>query len=159
MKFLKSVRFDPSDTHVYARAAEPEEWVISGAFAFHGAGPDDLIGKDRQAFANGFLSLDSFGRSTFASVTGLTQALRAELTAKLARHLVADYGAPTLVAAQAAAEEEIAFTADTCADLPFGAVLAVRRSFDDTGAIREAFHVVDAGADCHHHRAWDVIED
>ncbi|MGI9386569.1 MAG: DUF6505 family protein, partial [Methyloligellaceae bacterium] len=34
MKFLRTIRFDESDDHVFDRAAAPDEWAVSGAFAF-----------------------------------------------------------------------------------------------------------------------------
>ncbi len=159
MKFLKTLRFDRSDTSVFETAAEPEEWAVSGAFAFADLGPDALNGKTRQAFANGFLSLESFGHSTFVSVTGITPAERDGLADRLAAHFVAAYGAPDLATARPAAEAEIGFVAEMCDGLPFGTVLTVRRHHDATGEIREAFRKVDTSADCHHARVWDIVED
>ena len=37
MKFLRTIRFDMSDDAVFERAAPPEEWAVSGAFAFSSA--------------------------------------------------------------------------------------------------------------------------
>jgi hypothetical protein len=54
MKLLKTIRFDASDERVFELAAMPEEWAVSGAFAFAGLGADAIAGKTRQAFANGF---------------------------------------------------------------------------------------------------------
>jgi hypothetical protein len=34
VKFLRTIRFDASDDHVFDRAAEPGEWAVSGAFEF-----------------------------------------------------------------------------------------------------------------------------
>ena len=39
MKLLRTIRFDDSDDQVYARAAVPGEWAVSGAFAFADATP------------------------------------------------------------------------------------------------------------------------
>ncbi|MGE0630692.1 MAG: DUF6505 family protein, partial [Hyphomicrobiaceae bacterium] len=61
MKFLRAIRFDESDTRVFQRAAEPDEWLVSGATAFAGIEPAQLKGKLRQAFANGFLGIDTLG--------------------------------------------------------------------------------------------------
>ncbi|MGD9830923.1 MAG: DUF6505 family protein, partial [Hyphomicrobiaceae bacterium] len=68
MKLLRTIRFDRSDERVYEVAAAESEWAVSGAFAFAGVEREALVGKVRQAFANGFLGLPSFGRSTFAVV-------------------------------------------------------------------------------------------
>ncbi|MGB7204344.1 MAG: DUF6505 family protein, partial [Anderseniella sp.] len=34
MKVLRTIRFDQSDDHVFALAAQPDEIALSGAFAF-----------------------------------------------------------------------------------------------------------------------------
>ena len=34
MRFPRTIRLDASDERVFAQAAEPEEWAVSGAFAF-----------------------------------------------------------------------------------------------------------------------------
>jgi len=34
VKLIRTIRLDPSDTFVFARAAEPGEWAVSGAFVF-----------------------------------------------------------------------------------------------------------------------------
>ena len=67
IKLLRTIRFDETDPRVFEHAAEPGEWACSGAFAFAGH-CRRFAGKARQAFANGFLGLASFGRATFATV-------------------------------------------------------------------------------------------
>lgn len=161
LKFLSTIRFDASDENVFERAAEPGEWVVSGAFAF--VGQDDagaLTGKARQAFANGFLGLGSFGRSTFASVAEMTQAQRDEAEAALVRHLVSDHGAPGEEAALPAAREEMNFVADLCMESLINTVFTVRRHFDDDGGIREEFRTIQApSAQPMHSRIWNVVDD
>ena len=34
IKVLRTIRFDASDDTVFAHAAGPDEWAVSGAFAF-----------------------------------------------------------------------------------------------------------------------------
>ena len=34
MKLARTIRFDASDEHVFAHAAEEGEWAISGSFSF-----------------------------------------------------------------------------------------------------------------------------
>ena len=34
MRLLRTIRLDPSDTFVFANAAEPSEWAVSGTFVF-----------------------------------------------------------------------------------------------------------------------------
>ena len=119
MKLLKTIRFDASDERVFELAAAPEEWAVSGAFAFAGLAPEAIVGKARQAFANGFLGLASFGRSTFATVAEATHADLEGIERALALHFVAEHGAPGLEAALPAAKEEARFVARSvprCAD-------------------------------------------
>ena len=72
MRFPRTVRFDISDTRIYETAAAPDEWAVSGAFAFAGVDSETLVGKARQAFVRGFLGTTSFGWSTFVTVAEIT---------------------------------------------------------------------------------------
>jgi hypothetical protein len=157
MKLMRTIRFDSSDDHVYDRTAGPDEWAVPGGFAF-AALTDVPSGRARQAFSNGLLSLESFGRSTFVAVAEIDDVELARLTEGLARHFVSDYGAPEIAAALSVAREEIAFTVELCRDAPVNTVLAVQRSFDEEGRIRERFHSVAAPAVDVHTRVWDVVE-
>ena len=58
MHFPRTIRLDESDAFAFPCAAEPGEWAVSGAFAFAERDPAGIGGKDRQAFANGFLGTD-----------------------------------------------------------------------------------------------------
>jgi hypothetical protein len=159
MKFLRAIRFDASDLAVYDVAAGEREWVVSGAFAFAGLDAAQLSGKTRQAFANGFLSLPSFGHSTFATVATMSAPEHREIADVLAHHLRDGYGAPDAAAAAAAAAGEMAFIADLCAEKPVNCVFTVYRRLDEEGNIREAFReIVPPGAP-RHARIWDVEED
>jgi hypothetical protein len=140
VKLLRTIRLDPSDTFVFERAAEPGEWAVSGAFAFWNADPDKLQGKARSAFRGGFLGVDSLGRSTLVQVVDASGDQRAALVEALAQRLVAEFGAPDLAAARAAAEEEVAFAASLC-DHPNDTLIAVHRTFED-GAVRETFRTL-----------------
>lgn len=127
-RLLRTIRFDASDTFVFERAAAPGEWAVSGSFAFLNDDPSRLTGKRRQAFANGFLGLTSFGRSTFATVSEASEREVEEILTTLASHFVANFGAPSLDAAWPAAEDEIAFVSDLVAQAPINTVFTVRRS-------------------------------
>jgi hypothetical protein len=140
MKLLRTIRLDPSDTFVFEHAAEPGEWAVSGAFAFWNAEPDRLEGKARSAFRGGFLGVESLGRSTLVQVVEASADQRAALVELLAQRLIAEFGAPDLAAAHAAAEEEVAFAASLC-DLPKDTLIAVHRAFED-GAVRETFRTL-----------------
>ncbi len=65
------------------------------------------------------------------------------MTARLADHFVAAYGAPDRARARPVAEAEIAYTTDLCAGISLGKVVAVSREIDARGELREAFRVID----------------
>jgi hypothetical protein len=159
MKLLRTIRFDPSDSFVFEIAAEPDEWAIPGSFAFAGLQESDITGKQKQAFSNGFLSLESYGRATFAAAALVTEEQIGTLTKRLAQHFVDRYGAPSLVEAMPVAQDEIRFTLDLCRDAPVNAVFTLRRFFDDEGEIREEFRIVEQPGEKLHTRIWDVVED
>ena len=73
MRLARTLRFDQSDENVFERAAQPDEWAGSGAFEFSNWSEDDLSGKRRQAFANGWLGLESFGRATFVATAKIEE--------------------------------------------------------------------------------------
>ncbi len=157
-KLLRTIRFDASDSHVFEKAAGPDEWAVSGAFAFS-ALSEPPIGKPRQAFANGFLSLESFGRATFVSVADCPAAELARLKERLAQHFVETYGAPDVASALPAAEEEIAFACDLCREASINQLFTVSRRFDETGALRESFRVVEPPGEQPHAKVWEIIGD
>ena len=55
----RTIRLDPSDTFVFARAAEAGEWAVTGSFLFVDADVPALTGKARAAFRAGFVGVDS----------------------------------------------------------------------------------------------------
>jgi hypothetical protein len=142
LKLPRTLRLDPSDTFVFDRAAEPGEWAVSGAFAFWDVEPDTLNPKQRTALRAGFLGLGSFGWSTLCVVVEASAEERAQAVESLAAHLLAHFGAPSLEAARAAAEEEVAFAQALC-DHPAQTILAVQRQVED-GQIRERFRTLHA---------------
>ena len=73
MKFAKTIRFDKSDLNVFENASGEAEWAISGAFEFSNDLNENLTGKRKQSFANGFLGLDTFGRSTLVSIVSIDE--------------------------------------------------------------------------------------
>jgi hypothetical protein len=159
-KLLRTIRFDDSDARVFDLAAEPGEWAVSGAFEFAALAPEAVTGRARQAFANGFLGLASFGRSTFATVGEATDFDLAQVERRLAEHLVTRYGAPTIEAAFPAAGDEIRFVLELTKDSPINTVFTVRRRLDGKGAIREELRTIrpPSGAP-QHARIWTVEDD
>ena len=143
MKLARAIHFDESDSRVYASPARTGEWCISGGFEFSDWGEADLVGKARQAFANGWFGLETGGRVTFVAVTTLEPAEAEQLTDLLAAHFVTFYGAPSAEAARPVAAEEIAQMADLCADHDNNTLLTVSRELTDAG-VREAYRTIEA---------------
>ncbi len=141
MKLARSIRFDESDGNVFEQAAESGEWCISGAFAFSNFAETDLVGKPRQAFRNGWLSLEGFGRTTFVATAEIDPAEVDAMTMALAAHFVSAYGAPDLEAALPVAEEEIRHMLDLCDEHAPNTLLVVERSLTAEG-IHEAFRAI-----------------
>lgn len=141
IKLPRIIRLDPSDTFVFARAAEPGEWAVSGSFVFGDCDdPAALEQKQRVALRSGFLGIDSLGWSTLTIVSEATDADRQGAVARLATQLLVHFGAPDPEAAHRAAEDEIAFAASLC-DHPLQTLLAVQRSIEE-GGIRERFRTL-----------------
>lgn len=160
MKFLKTIRFDTSDDNVFEHGAAPDEWAVSGAFTFADMDRDEVKGKTKQAFANGFLSLESFGHSTFASVAEFNDDDLGEVEDCLVKHFVERYGAPDEEAALPAAREETKFILELCETSLINTIFTVRRSFDEDGQIREEFRTIKApDSKPVHTRIWSVVED
>ncbi len=137
MKLLRTIRLDPSDTFVFERAAEPGDWAVSGSFAFWNEDVAALQGKVRAAFRGGFLGVQSLGWSTLVQIVEADDSDRAAAVDLLAKQLVAEFGAPTLDDARAAAEDEVAFSSSLCTH-PADTLIAVHRT-QENGEIREAF--------------------
>ena len=137
MKLLRTIRLDPSDTFVFAPAAEPGEWAVSGAFLFWNEEVEGLEGKKLAAFRGGFLGIQSFGWSTLVQVVEASDHDRHAAIQILAGHLATRLGAPDRQAAIAAAEEELDFASSLCTHPP-DTLIAVHRRQED-GEIREAF--------------------
>ena len=140
MKLPRTIRLDTSDTFIFDRPAAPGEWAVSGAFMFWGSDPAALEGKARSAFRGGFLGVESFGWSTLVQIVAASETDREALVQALARRLMADFGAPDMDSARAAAAEEVAFAASLC-NQPQDTLIAVHRSYDD-GAVRESFRTL-----------------
>ena len=132
MKLPRAIRLDPSDALVFDRAAEPGQWVVSGAFLFDPAG--ELTPKQRVALRSGLLGIEDFGWTTLAVAVPATDTEVEAATQTLALAFVERLGAPSPDAALQAAREEIAFAA-SLADHPEGTLIAVRRDVEDGGIV------------------------
>ncbi|HLQ86178.1 MAG TPA: DUF6505 family protein [Salinisphaeraceae bacterium] len=141
---LRTIRFDASDEQVFPQAAQADEWAVPGGFAFS-FGHDDpatFTGKQRQAFANGFLGLNSFGRATLVTVADCRREDYAVALEVLTAHLLAHYGAPDAAAARRVAADELAYGISLC-EQPVNTLLSLRRELTADG-IEESFIVHDA---------------
>jgi len=156
VKLLRTIRLDPSDTFVFEKAAEPGEWAVSGAFVFWNTDPAVLEGKARSAFRGGFLGVASLGWSTLVQIVDASDDDRLAVIDTLAKQLVANFGAPTIADAVAAAEEEVAFAESLCSQ-PQDTLVAVHRVFED-GNVRETFRTLRPRAGQKPARAFSFLE-
>lgn len=161
MKFLKVIRFDGSDENVFPKAAEPDEWAVSGCFEFAAIEPENLKGKMMQAFTNGLMGLQSHGRTTFVTVADMTAEEHEQAVQLLIDYFVTVFGAPSREEAEPHAREEIDYIADLCAEKAVNTLFAVRREFDDEGNLHEAFHEIKRGdpSTSDHAKIWEIVAD
>ena len=142
MKLARAIHFDESDMNVYHSPARTGEWCIAGGFEFSNWSEGDLVGKARQAFSNGWLGVETFGRVTFVAVTQVEQAELDTLTNALAQHFVDIYGAPDVSAALPVAQDEIRHMVELCDEHDPNTVLTVARELTDAG-VKEAFRMIE----------------
>jgi len=142
LRLPRTIRLDPSDTVVFAAAAEPGEWGVTGTFLFAGRDPEGFGRKERIAFRTAFLGVASFGFSTLVVVTEARDEDREDAVATLAGQIAGRFAAPDMAAARAAAGEEIGFAAEICAGHAPGTLIALHRAADRDGAIRERFRTL-----------------
>ena len=145
MKLARAIHLDESDQRVFANPARTGEWCLSGGFEFSNWTEADLVGKARQAFANGWLGLETGGRATFVAVAEVTGPELDALTDQLAQHFVTYYGAPSLEAARPVAAEELSHMTELCDAHPDNTMLTVARDLTD-GGVRESFRVIEVQA-------------
>ncbi|MFP7570116.1 DUF6505 family protein [Marivita sp. S2033] len=142
MNLARAIHFDESDQRVFHSPARTGEWCISGGFEFSNWSDADLTGKARQAFSNGWLGAESFGRVSFVAVTQIEPTEMMALELGLARHFVELYGAPSIDAARIVAAEEIAHMVDLCDDHAPNTLLTVTRELTEAG-VKESYRVIE----------------
>ena len=145
MKLARAIHFDESDQRVFHSPARTGEWAISGGFEFSNWSEADLTGKAQQAFSNGWLGVETFGRVTFVAVTSIEPAEYAALETALAQHFVVVYGAPDVESARDVAREELQHMADFCADHDANTLLTVGRELTE-GGVRESYRAIQSEA-------------
>ena len=143
MRLARAVHLDESDTLVFAQPARTGEWCIPGGFAFSDWTEAQLEGKAKQAFSNGWLGVETFGRVSLVAIARIEAAEIDRLTDSLAGHFVSTYGAPNLEAARPVAREQIMDMVELCADHDENTLLAVSRELTDAG-VRETFRSIAA---------------
>jgi hypothetical protein len=138
----RAIHFDESDQRVFHSPARTGEWCISGGFEFSNWEEGDLAGKARQAFANGWLGIETFGRVSCVAVTKIEPAEIDVLADALAKHFVQIYGAPSLEAARIVAMDELDQMSALCADQAANSLLTVSRELTPSG-VKEAYRIVE----------------
>ena len=134
MRFLKAVRLDDSDDRVLqdgGGAATDGEWVVSGGYA-----ACDLASGHRTPRCHcdtTFIAAGARRRCTIAEVAEMDDAAYGQVKQALARHFLEDLGAPSVEAAEAAAADECAYTADLAASFPAEAWITVKREPTEDG--------------------------
>lgn len=142
MKLARAIHFDDSDTRVFASPARTGEWCISGGFEFSNWSQGDLTGKAKQAFTNGWMGVETFGRTSFVAVTQIEETERDAIAATLAQYFVDIYGAPSKQAAMGVAYEEISQMIELCEDQEFNTLLTVTRELTEAG-VKESYRMIE----------------
>lgn len=158
MKLPRSIRLDGSDPRVFAAAAEPGEWAVTGTFAFVDSIPAELDNKSQLAFKSGWLGLGSFGFTTLVQVSVVPEGEDEAAARALATHLFEVYGAPDMLMALTAAKSEIAYAASLC-DQPAGTLLAIEREMSDEGISEKIRVIPRPDEDGGHAQIWSVAEE
>lgn len=143
MLLARAIHFDESDTFVFHNPARTGEWAISGGFEFSNWTDGDLTGKARQAFSNGWLGVETFGRVTFVAVTRIETGELDWLTERLTEHFMTIYGAPSIEVARPVAEEELRQMMEICADHAPNTLLTVMREMTEAG-VKEQYRFIEA---------------
>ena len=161
MKLLRTIRFDASDERVFELAAAPEEWAVSGAFAFAGLRPGDDHRQDEAGFRQRLsrrrqlrpLDLRHGGR-------GDGSRPRRRSSRRWPCISYRRTGLPGSRRRCPRREEEARFVADLCRDAPINTVFTVRRTWDADGRIKEEFRTIrPPTGEPLHARIWTVVDD
>ena len=142
MKLARAIHFDESDQRVFHSPARTGEWCISGGFEFSNWSEADLEGRAKQAFTNGWLGAETFGRVSFVAVTQMEPVEHEAVVQGLAQHFVDMYGAPSVEAARPVAEAEIAHMAELCDEHAPNTLLTVSRELTEAG-VKDSFRVIE----------------
>ena len=158
MKFAKTIRFDKSDLNIFPLASEEGELAIVGTFNFYNLKQDDLKGKVKQAFSNGFMGCTTFGYSTLVSLVNIKEKELQELKTNLGKFLIDNFGAPSKEMAEEAANEEINFMLDLCKNHEIGSLLSLSRTWETDG-IKEKFRNLPKADSCAEQKIWTFVDE
>jgi len=158
MKFAKTIRFDKSDLNIFPLASEEGELAIVGTFNFYNLKQDDLKGKVKQAFSNGFMGCTTFGYSTLVSLVNIKEKELQQLKTNLGKYLIDNFGAPSQEMAEEAANEEINFMLDLCKNHEIGSLLSLSRTWEADG-IKEKFRNLPKADSCAEQKIWTFVDE
>lgn len=158
MKFAKTIRFDKSDLNIFPLASEEGELAIVGTFNFYNLKQDDLKGKVKQAFSNGFMGCTTFGYSTLVSLVNIKEKELQQLKTNLGKYLIDNFGAPSQEMAEEAANEEINFMLDLCKNHEIGSLLSLSRTWENDG-IKEKFRNLPKADSCAEQKIWTFVDE
>ena len=124
--------------------------------------PTAIAGKTRQAFANGFLGVASFGRSTFATVgrgdAGRPRGDRAARWPRISSTALRRARARGGAAGRAGRRPRSCV--ELCREAPINTVFTVRRTWDAGGQIKEEFRTIrPPTGEPLHAKIWTVVDD
>ncbi len=156
-KFPKVIRLDSSDLQVFPRAAAAGEWAVPGSFVFSDAKTEGLAGKERLAFAHGWLGTESFGFAALVEVAEISEAEFFRVVERLAQQFVERYRAPSLGDALPAARSEADYAAALC-DHKVHQLLAMERADGPEGLV-ERIRLVRPERASSHAKIWEIVED
>lgn len=142
MMLARAIHFDESDMNIFHSPARTGEWCISGGFEFSNWGEGDLTGKARQAFSNGWLGLETFGRVSVVAITQVEPAELDALVTGLAQHFVDIYGAPSVEEARGVAQDEVMHMVDNCDGQAPNTLLLMSRELTEAG-VKESYRIVE----------------
>ena len=158
MKFAKTIRFDKSDLNIFPLASEEGELAVVGTFNFYNLKQDDLKGKVKQAFSNGFMGCTTFGYSTLVSLVNIKEKELQQLKTNLGKFLIDNFGAPSREIAERAANEEINFMLDLCKNHEIGSLLSLSRTWENEG-IKEKFRNLPKADSCAEQKIWTFVDE
>ena len=158
MKFAKTIRFDKSDLNIFPLASEEGELAVVGTFNFYNLKQEDLKGKVKQAFSNGFMGCTTFGYSTLVSLVKIKEKELQQLKTNLGKFLIDNFGAPSREIAERTANEEINFMLDLCKNHEIGSLLSLSRTWENDG-IKEKFRNLPKADSCAEQKIWTFVDE